>query len=309
MLPLRVAALVVLGIYGYASCLYGLAQFGVDLSRAFGPSDHSPRILARRVAWSATRLAAIVVVASLAHVLLVQRIGDILSWAGFFAVVAHLFAVPQFRRLFRRIAVGGLSVDHRLGDVLISDCMVSYASVLTDLALGISLTWTGQQLDRAQNAHPFVLLTASLPIGIRMKQCFIDFRRTRQKQHLFNLLKYLVSNIPNSLRIQMLHNPALSAYIPYALTVSALYSLFWDLKYDWNLSVGMNRPHKFPVWSYYAAASIDACLRFAWVFHKPSEYRIFSLQVLELLRRWMWVFFRVESEPQGMDDIELPSMN
>lgn len=55
---------------------------------------------------------------------------------------------------------------------------------------------------------------------------------------------------------------------------------------------------------YYTAIAIDFVLRFTWVSRLSSgldkvnnfESGIFLLMFLEVARRWMWIFFRVETE-------------
>lgn len=55
---------------------------------------------------------------------------------------------------------------------------------------------------------------------------------------------------------------------------------------------------------YYAVVAFDIVLRFAWsfklslhlVYLDGIEGGIFLLEIMELLRRWVWVYFRVETE-------------
>jgi len=55
---------------------------------------------------------------------------------------------------------------------------------------------------------------------------------------------------------------------------------------------------------YYAAIIIDFLLRCTWSFKlsphldhfNDLEGGIFMMELLEVLRRWMWIFFRVETE-------------
>ena len=46
---------------------------------------------------------------------------------------------------------------------------------------------------------------------------------------------------------------------------------------------------------------VDFFLRFAWVLRwsehaEDLESEIFALILLEVIRRWMWIFFRIETE-------------
>lgn len=60
----------------------------------------------------------------------------------------------------------------------------------------------------------------------------------------------------------------------------------------------------FPTWMYQAAILLDLLLRFFWSLklsshlHHLVEWQggMFSMELLEIIRRWVWVFFRVEWE-------------
>jgi hypothetical protein len=84
---------------------------------------------------------------------------------------------------------------------------------------------------------------------------------------------------------------------------------------DWDLTFLSRYRHKSPYGLrqqrvfrqpliYYAVIGIDIVLRFAWsmklslhvVKLDGLEGGVFLLEILELLRRWMWVYFRVETE-------------
>lgn len=112
--------------------------------------------------------------------------------------------------------------------------------------------------------------------------------------------------------------------------INALYSLFWDIRIDWSLGhLRTNGPRRlrypflrptlhFPSpYLYYLAILLDGAIRFAWFFRvyplaiaMRAELRDpkhvhdtgglagvdLALKVLEVLRRWMWTFFRIERE-------------
>lgn len=117
--------------------------------------------------------------------------------------------------------------------------------------------------------------------------------------------------------------------------INSSYSFYWDVAKDWDLTLfsalfaspspalslsspspslssieyhrpfGL-RPRRFlhSDRMYYAAIVFDLVLRFTWVTRLSStldainmaEAGIFALQALEVLRRWVWIFFRVETE-------------
>mmetsp|Transcript_17713 Transcript_17713/g.26242 ORF Transcript_17713/g.26242 Transcript_17713/m.26242 type:complete len:198 (-) Transcript_17713:47-640(-) len=93
--------------------------------------------------------------------------------------------------------------------------------------------------------------------------------------------------------------------------VSSLYSFWWDVFQDWGLG---DRKHKWlsdrrmhsRKWIYYATMIIDLLLRFNWLytFIPPGLSTLFKIPdyfttiaiVLEIFRRTLWGFFRLENE-------------
>ncbi|THW79152.1 EXS-domain-containing protein [Aureobasidium pullulans] len=101
--------------------------------------------------------------------------------------------------------------------------------------------------------------------------------------------------------------------------VNSFYSFYWDVTKDWDLSLfSSTRERNDPEhpWAlrrnryfhakemYYGAICIDLMLRCTWSFKlsphldhfNDLEGGIFVMELLEVLRRWIWIFFRVETE-------------
>jgi EXS family len=101
--------------------------------------------------------------------------------------------------------------------------------------------------------------------------------------------------------------------------LNSFFSFYWDVSKDWDLSLfssahkrndpehpyGLRRHRYFHANNmYYAAIIIDFLLRCTWSFKlsphldhfNDLEGGIFTMEILEVLRRWMWIFFRVETE-------------
>ena len=98
---------------------------------------------------------------------------------------------------------------------------------------------------------------------------------------------------------------------------NSLYSFYWDVAKDWDLTLlssarhnpehpyGLRRARVFdsPL-LYYTVIAIDLLLRCSWSLKlsvhlehfNDIEGGIFLLEIFEICRRWMWVFFRVEAE-------------
>lgn len=101
--------------------------------------------------------------------------------------------------------------------------------------------------------------------------------------------------------------------------LNSFYSFYWDVAKDWDLSLfsssrernnpehpyGLRRHRYFHAKQmYYTAICIDLLLRCTWSFKlsphldhfNDLEGGIFLMELLEVFRRWMWIFFRVETE-------------
>lgn len=168
---------------------------------------------------------------------------------------------------------------------------------------------------------------------IRFRQCTIEAMRARDHgktgfQHMANALKYatafpvlLVSALKRETHPSRMwaSETGLSRLWLLAVFTNSLYSFYWDVTKDWDLTLftskeernapdqpwGLRRQRVFqPDVLYYAAVSVDLLLRCTWslklsvhLYHlNDLEGGIFLLEMFEILRRWMWVFLRVETE-------------
>lgn len=266
-------------------------------------------------------------------------------------VLAVLFAVPLRRlsvshtgrsrllRTLRRVAVGGIAEakDGKFGDILLADVLTSYAKVLADLFVCLCMfifTWDGSATarpDRGCGGAVLVPLIMAVPSAIRLRQCLIEFTRVRSApyrestgwggQHLANAAKYStafpVIILGAVLREQKDGSPGLYRAWVAACLLNSLYSFYWDVAKDWDLTLfsserdspdhpfGLRRTllvHKSGV--YYAVIVLDLLLRCTWMIKLSAggdhisdfESSIFLIQFLEVFRRWVWIFFRVETE-------------
>ena len=102
-----------------------------------------------------------------------------------------------------------------------------------------------------------------------------------------------------------------------AILINSSYSFYWDVARDWDLTLlspSRNDPehpyglrkHRFFAQTelYYFVIALDFILRFTWTMklssrldrYQDMEGGIFVIQLLEVFRRWVWIFFRVETE-------------
>lgn len=106
-------------------------------------------------------------------------------------------------------------------------------------------------------------------------------------------------------------NPWLYGWVV-ASIVSSVYAYTWDIKMDWGLfetNTGDNRFLREEIvytstWFYYFAIVEDVILRFGWTLsmslieagYIESDLMITILSPLEVFRRFMWNYFRLENE-------------
>lgn len=231
----------------------------------------------------------------------------------------------------RRIIFGGLDRDCRFADILIADVLTSYNKVLLDFVYTVFIFFSGTTSLKNPNRNfggDFVApITMGIPSLIRFSQCSIDFLRTGATIHLLNCLKY-ASAFPILITALLLkkykgvsnedtfYNEdtffrlwALSSFL------NSAYSFFWDVTNDWGFELLEN----FPVYNYHGLRKVrvlstnvwyiiaivfDFTLRAVWMMKltyswddfPDLETGLFVLEILEITRRAVWVFFRTEKE-------------
>lgn len=191
------------------------------------------------------------------------------------------------------------------GDWLISE----------DVAASLKHKWSSRMWYR----NALIPMLTLLPLWIRFNQCLRRYLDTGDRfPHLANAAKYALSQTvtlfgafhPLYMRNKR-ESDVFEAFWTFAFVASSLYSFTWDVYMDW----GLGRPkHSFlgprlmyPKRSlYYATIGVDLVLRFAWVltlvppktganFALPAYLTSVSM-MLELFRRTVWGFLRLENE-------------
>ncbi|CAG5861061.1 unnamed protein product [Menidia menidia] len=162
-----------------------------------------------------------------------------------------------------------------------------------------------------------------LPAWFRFIQCLRRYRDTKRAfPHLVNAGKYSTTFFVVTFaalyathREQGHTDADMFFYLLVVFsTISSLYTLIWDLRMDWGLfdrGAGENTflreeivyPHKA---YYYCAIIQDVILRFAWTIqislttmtriHSVGDIVATVLAPLEVFRRFVWNFFRLENE-------------
>ncbi|CAK7246147.1 MAG: protein-ER retention protein [Sporothrix thermara] len=240
-----------------------------------------------------------------------------------------------------------------LGDLYVCICMFFFVSSRPGASSEPSAT---DRPDRNCGGGVIVPLIMVMPFVARFRQCLIEYLRVRRAtrdrpfdpavgwggQHLANAAKYATS-FPVVLFSALQRNAkaaedagtatttttttnatASATYYRLwvlAVTINSLYSFYWDVAKDWDLTLFdgararnapdhpwalrrhllINRGHPL---TYYAAIVLDLMLRCTWSLKLSPhldhvadfESSLFLMQLLEVLRRWVWIFFRVETE-------------
>ena len=211
-----------------------------------------------------------------------------------------------------------------LGDLFVSTCMV------------FSSTSTARPDRGCGGAYvvPLIISIPSI-IRLRQCLIeFVRVQRNRQQysgwggQHLGNALKYasafpviILSALQRGYDPKKIHLSEAGLFRLWLLFVfvNSFYSFYWDVAKDWDLSLfsserkrndpeypyGLRRHRYFHSRNlYYIAIGVDLALRCTWSFKlsphldhfNELEGGIFMMEFLEVFRRWMWIFLRVETE-------------
>lgn len=154
---------------------------------------------------------------------------------------------------------------------------------------------------------------SSLPSIWRFLQCVRRYMDSGDWfPHLANMLKYSISTLYYCLlsvyRIDRIQRNRV-AFIVFA-SINSIYTSAWDIVMDWSLLqpgskhflLRDNLIFKKPIY-YYSAIIVDVVLRFQWIFYAFFTNQIqqlavtsFCVALAECLRRFIWVFFRMENE-------------
>ncbi|KAF5889068.1 xenotropic and polytropic retrovirus receptor 1, partial [Clarias magur] len=178
--------------------------------------------------------------------------------------------------------------------------------------------------DRKCNNYSYGLraIIQCLPAWFRFVQCLRRYRDTKRAfPHLVNAGKYSTTFFVVAFAaLYSTHKDQGDADADAFLylliifsTISSLYTLIWDLKMDWGLFDRNAGEHTFlreeivyPQKAYYYCAVVeDVILRFSWTLQialtnittvASADIVATTLAPLEVFRRFVWNFFRLENE-------------
>lgn len=158
-----------------------------------------------------------------------------------------------------------------------------------------------------------------LPQLVRSIQCIKCWFSSRRVVHLINCGKYASGILMYAgYYIWLSHGRPRDASLFFYCLFATFYSIYacaWDFLIDWSvlrihckyplLREELLAPYYFPL--YYFSIVTNALIRFIWVFNVPVRgpsflLRSFLVGFFEMLRRWQWNFYRLESEHLGNVD-------
>ena len=226
-------------------------------------------------------------------------------------------------RIFKNMLVSCFFVDFTLSWA--TDQVVSFVIPLRDLEYTICYYVNRSFLDNDalvclnQEKITIAFIAAFIPLILRIIQCL---KSMYQKEHrfvfnvdFFNTMKYLFSLITVFVSLGLNLDPSNTYYfyiwMGFAI-ISTCYSYFWDLKMDWGF-LDPKAKHKYlrqqlsysNSYFYYIAIAVNLLFRFSWILSLSSaivdktmrkELYTFLLGFIEMSRRSIWNFFRVEKE-------------
>lgn len=217
----------------------------------------------------------------------------------------------------------------RFGDFWFADQLNSIVVILLDIEFMLCFYSYVWPLDKNEdgkicNKNTYIVrpVISCLPAFWRLMQCLRCYYDTRRYPHLINAGKYFTTfpvvilfaiysvdraSLTEGLMDELRENYYLSAWIV-ASFIHAVYTFIWDIYMDWGLLQSRNllRPKLGYTRKslYYLAIIEDFILRFAWSLklslglHLQAQVNLFYtfLAGLEIFRRFVWNFYRVEYE-------------
>ncbi|PON79407.1 SPX domain containing protein [Parasponia andersonii] len=166
---------------------------------------------------------------------------------------------------------------------------------------------------RAKHYRDLAYAVSFLPYYWRAMQCARRWFDEGQKTHLVNLGKYVSAMLAAGTKVAYEKEKTAGwlCLVVVMSSVATMYQLYWDFVKDWGL-LQMNSKNP---WLrnelmlrrkiiYYFSMGLNLILRLAWlqtVLHSSFEhvdYRVTGLflAALEVIRRGLWNFFRLENE-------------
>ncbi|CAA0825593.1 Phosphate transporter PHO1 homolog 3 [Striga hermonthica] len=206
-----------------------------------------------------------------------------------------------------------------LPDFFLADQLTSQVQALRSLEFYICYYGWGDYKMRENSCREsdffktFSYIVAAIPYYWRLLQCVRRALEEKDPRHGYNGFKYLSTIVAVSTRTAYTLNRSLAWRLTALITsiFATVLSTYWDIVIDWGLFQwhSKNRllrdklliPHKIV---YFVAMVLNVILRLAWmqtvmnvtVFSLHRQTMITIVASLEIIRRGIWNFFRLENE-------------
>jgi hypothetical protein len=210
------------------------------------------------------------------------------------------------------------------GQILFSDILTTYSKII---ATSLIETWRlifpadkQEHLEIQQQQFDFIIpFLVMIPFIIRLRQCLHETTQEntiKSRINYFNAIKYFTA-LPLIIANKFYDGEWSSDEIYYFYfwfiisAVNSLYSLYWDIVMDWNLmgklsiseispddQVILRKTLHFTAKCYYFAVLFNSVARFSWILKLFASSKVLDMGLvfLEICRRWIWVFLRLERE-------------
>ncbi|CAA3021115.1 phosphate transporter PHO1 homolog 3-like [Olea europaea subsp. europaea] len=206
-----------------------------------------------------------------------------------------------------------------LPDFFLADQLTSQVQAIRSLQFYVCYySWGDYKLreNSCKESHvfkTFSFIVAVIPYWWRLLQCLRRLYEEKDAMHGLNGLKYFSTILAVSTRTAYtLNNGNVWKLVAWITSANAtIFSTYWDIVIDWGLFQRNSKnnllrdkllvPHKSV---YFAAMVLNVLLRLAWM-QTVMNFTIFSLHrqtmialvaSLEIIRRGIWSFFRLENE-------------
>ncbi|CAN1152680.1 Phosphate transporter PHO1 homolog 3 [Linum perenne] len=206
-----------------------------------------------------------------------------------------------------------------LPDFFLADQLTSQVQAIRSLEFYVCYYGWGDYKRRENTCksssvyNAFYFIVAVIPFMARLLQCLRRLFEEKDAMQGINGLKYFVTIVAVTMRTAYSLNKGVSwRLIAWVFSgIATIGGTYWDLVHDW----GLFQPHSknwllrdkliIPFNSvYYVAMVVNVLLRFAWLqtvlnynftfLHKQTLITVVAS--LEIIRRGIWNFFRIENE-------------
>ncbi|KAL8150153.1 hypothetical protein V2J09_019961 [Rumex salicifolius] len=234
-----------------------------------------------------------------------------------FHIIYRSSRIFLVKHIFRCVCAPFYEVT--LPDFFLADHLTSQVQAIRSLAFYVCY-YSCKDVSQSQskcNDYPlyniFYFIIALIPYWIRCLQCLRRLVEERETVNIYNALKYFLTVIAVVLRSVYERRDSKSWLILSLISsaIAVIYQTYWDVVVDWGLLRWRSKnfllrdklmvSHKSV---YFTAMAVDILLRISWL-QLVLEFKVRTLQktaistmisLLEIVRRGIWSFFRLENE-------------